>query len=135
MGYSNGRETAYTFETLDFGAGSENYGIVGPKGKAGRLIDYGVQGSTEAFAGGVLATIAVGTAANPDAFGEELSIVCADASGFTARSSAADVDALELIIVDAEIPADTVVQVTCTVASGGAEAGKAHPHVIIHWDD
>lgn len=135
MGYSNGREIAYTLGELDFGATSENFGIRGPKGKAGRLIDYGVQGCTEAFAGGTGATIAVGTAADPDAFGEELTIVCADASGYTARSAARDVDDLENMIVNAEIPADTIVQITCVVASGGAEAGKACPHVIIHWDD
>jgi hypothetical protein len=47
----------------------------GPKGKAGILVNYGVEGVTEVFAGSsVTPKIAVGISGNPDAYGEELTL-------------------------------------------------------------
>jgi hypothetical protein len=75
MGYSKA-PTRFTFGPFDFGGGADdNFSFRSPKGKDSCLVDYGVFGVTEAFNGDTLdPQISVGTAADPDAYGEELTV-------------------------------------------------------------
>lgn len=136
MSYDKPNRIAYHFPSLDWGNSvSENFGINGPKGKKGRLYDYGVIGATEAFTSASI-TIAIGTAANPDAYGEEFTLNgCADAASRTVRSTydeIADATAFNALMVDRNLPADTTIQVTMT---GAAAAGIGTPFVVIDWDN
>jgi hypothetical protein len=133
--YTDGAPTLYTFPSLDWGNNvSERFGIMGPKGKRGTLIDYGVQGVTETFTGSI--TIAVGTAADPDAYGEEWDLSAAtaatDLGGKTVRGVGGTIAAIDLIIVQPNLPADTPVVVTMT---GAAAAGIASPVCEIKWSN
>ena len=143
MSYENPDRRTYVFQEFDFGgsAGTRTEKIVGPKGKKGRLIDYGVQSVQETFAGTTPASIAIGiNGGNVDEFGEELSLgtaVTTAAGGYTVRSlydPIADATNFDALMVDPNIPADTVVAVTCVEAITGP-AGKASAYVVIDWDN
>ena len=89
MSYDKPNRQTYAFDTTDFGSGSAvEFNIVGPKGKTGRLFDYGVQDSTEVFNGdSTVPSIAVGTTSDPDAYGDEFSLnALADNHGKSVRS-------------------------------------------------
>ena len=68
--------THHIIGTFDFGAAAnDTFGIKGPKGKSGILVNYGVEGVSEVFNGStVTPKVAVGTASDPDAYGEELDL-------------------------------------------------------------
>lgn len=138
MSYDNPNRMVYLFPTHDFGAGSGNVNIIGPKGKRGVLIDYGVQNTTEAFTDDTTgALVAVGTAADPDAFGEEFDMVeLANDTGKTVRSTYLDDEIyVDAVIVDRFIPADTIVRMTLTAPTGGTPAGIGQPFMVIDWAD
>lgn len=136
MSYENPNRWSMTFTAHDFGAGDGTINIVGPAGANGKLMDYGVQNTTEVFnAVTTAATIAVGTAADPDAYGEEFSLgTTATASGLTVRSSTSVKSAIDAIIVDQNIPADTALRMTLTGPTGGTPTGIGQPFIVIDWE-
>ena len=88
----------YNFPVLDFGAGAEIYYLMGPKGRKGKLVDYGVHHPTETFTADTLpAYVSVGTAADADAYGEELSmgLLAADAGSKSVRTTFRDPDDID----------------------------------------
>ena len=135
MSYTKPNRIKYTFPSLDWGNSvSERFGVLGPKGKTGRLHDYGLEGITETVSGAV--TAAIGTAADPDAYGEEFSFdAAADLTSKSVRStydSAEDKTAFDAVMVNRNLPADTAVILTMT---GVAGAGIGTPFMIIDWAD
>jgi len=139
MSYDRPNRIKYSFGLFDFGAGStEEFIVRGPKGKKGRLWDYGVEGVTEVMNGSSTEPeIAVGTSTNPDAYGEEI-----DLDGLAvnkAKSVRIDFDEIadatdfDALMVDRDLPADTDIYITCTGAAG-SPTGIAVPFVIIDWD-
>jgi hypothetical protein len=130
--------TRYSFGIHDFGAGSEEFSVKGPKGKKGLLVDYGVLSPVQTFtATTTAATVAIGTTADPDAYGDELSLgTLADKAG--AKSVLTDTrpgtTAYDALMLNRSLPADTAVVVTCTAPTGGTPAGKAVPFVDIVWE-
>jgi len=140
MSYDNPNRMKYSFGLFDWGAAAnEVFSIKGPKGKAGRLYDYGVDATTEIFAGStVTPKIAVGTTSNPDAYGEELdldALAADDATGVRILyDEIADATNFNALMVDRDIPADTEVYCTCTGATG-SPTGIGVPYVVIDWAD
>ncbi len=136
MAYDNVAPSMYSFGNFDFGAGSdETFVVQGPKGKAGRLWDYGVQGCIEVMNGSsTTPKIAIGTSSDPDAYGDELDLnALADNSGKSVRSTYREESSgFTTQMVDREIPADTAIYVTCTGAAG-SPTGQAVPFVQIQW--
>lgn len=133
--YTDGGSILYSFPSLDWGNSvSERFGIMPPKDKRGTLIDYGIQGVTETFSGAI--TISVGTAADADAYGEEFDLGAAtaatDLQGKTVRSVGGTIAALDLIIVNPNLPANTPVVVTMVGAAG---AGIGTPVCEIKWSN
>lgn len=133
MSYDNPNRQKYSFRFDAGNNGNETFTVKGPKGKGGRLIDYGVEGVTEAFTQD--ASLAIGTAADPDAFGEELAfgVVAVDTvkSVRTLYDPNKDKAAYEALIVDPTIPADTLVQMTIV---DDASTGIGDFFCIIDWD-
>lgn len=135
------KATAYMLPLFDYGAGATRVDvIVGPKGKKGKLVDYGVQSVQETFAATTPATISVGKSGDADAYGEEMNIstdVTTAVGGKTVRSTydrAADATAFEaLILANGALPADTSIYVTSVGGTTGP-AGQACPFVEILWD-
>lgn len=138
MSYDKPDRQSYSFGVFDFGgAADETFSIRGPKGKRGYLRDYGVYGCIEVMNGGTITPkIAVGTAADPDAYGDELVLhALADNEATSIRMLYAEHDAgFATYMLDRNIPADTEVVVTCTAATG-TPTGQAVPFVVIDWAD
>lgn len=133
-GYEAPNRIKYAFMFDAGNNGNETFTIKGPKGKTGRLYDYGVEGVTEAFTAD--AQVSVGTAADPDAFGEEIAIgvlaVDTVKSLRTLYNPGYEKTSFDALLVDPTIPADTLVQLTIT---DDASAGIGTFFAIIDWDD
>ncbi len=124
----------------DFGGGADIlYYVLGPKGKAGRLYDYGIENVVEALAAGTnLPKMSVGTVADPDHYGDDFSLGAAAIAGGTKsiRTTYTPTDAgFATYMLIRDLPADTVVMVTCTAGTGSGLTGQATPFVEIVWDD
>ena len=130
--YDNPNRIKYGFFFDAGNNGNETFTITGPKGKAGVLYDYGVEGVTEAFTADAM--ISVGTAADPDHFGEEIAIgVLAVDTPKHLRGlydPIADKTSFDALLVIKDIPADTLVQLTIT---DDASAGIGTFFCIIDW--
>ena len=131
--------TRYAFPGTDLGGSNATLHIKGPLGKAGRLYDYGVEGLTEACAGSsTTPTIAIGTVADPDHYGNEFDVgALAIASGTksirtTYLPTDTEFEGTYMLIRD--LPADTVVMVSITAATG-TPTGTGVVFVDIVWDD
>jgi hypothetical protein len=133
-------QITYCFPLFDFGGGSNASPIIaGPKGLKGRLIDYGVQWVSEAFAGGTTTPqMSIGTAADKDHYGEEFDFgaLAVASGGKSIRSTYAYDDLAHIatyILNDGALPADTPVEVTLLAATGSGLTGMAIPFVKIDW--
>lgn len=117
------------YGNYDFGADADEIvAFRGPPGFRGKLLNVGV-GVTEEFAcASTTAKVQVGTADDPDAYAQlEIADETADADFFDVSD---DTDC----ILDADIPADTLVQVKMIQATdNSADAGQGVPHVTIEW--
>lgn len=138
MSYDNPRNRVTYTHFFDFGAAADLALVYkGPKGKAGRLFNYGVFGVVENFAADTITPkISVGTAADPDAYGEELVL--------TAVTTTTPIDIRSLYseqatgwttyMVDRELPADTAVYMTL-IGATGSPTGQATAFMTIEWND
>lgn len=113
--------------------GNESWAFTGPKGKAGRLWDYGIEGVTEVFTAD--ASVAIGTASDADAYGNELALgtLAADYGTFSVRTQYAEHDAgFATYMLDRELPADTKFVMTVV---DDASSGIGTFFVIVDWQD
>lgn len=130
MSYSDADRRQYSFGEHDFGNAGESLSITGPKGKGGRLIAVHVA-ATETFTATTTAgRVDVGTAADTDAYASFNLGTLADTDSASTDDGTTDTDA----IIDADIPADTQVEVTFVAPTGGTPAGKGFVSIIIDWD-
>jgi hypothetical protein len=114
--------------------GNETWTIRGPKGKAGRLYDYGVEQVTEAFVADC--TLAIGSGSDPDAYGEELAFGALAADDVLSVRSQydpiANKAAFDALMVNPAIPKDTEVVMTLI---DDTTSGIGTFFCIIDWDD
>ena len=133
MSYDKPNRIKYS-KTFDAGNnGNEAFYFSGPKGKVGRLWDYGVEGVTEAFTAN--ASVSVGNSGDPNAYGEVLALgaLAVDSGTFSVRSQYGEHEAgFATNMVDREIPADTPF---CLDVIDDAAAGIADFFVIVDWQD
>lgn len=117
------------------------YAIRGPKGKAGRLYDWGMEGITTAVSSNA-SVVSVGTTADVDAYGEELSIVLTTGNSVSARNSyrpkgvliSTNSTDLGDYLIDGVIPANQ--KVLLTVGANSTDAtGIGTAFCIIDWQD
>lgn len=139
MSYSDPNRIKYPF-FFDFGSGTnETFSIFGPKNRAGRLHDFGVEGVVEVFAGSSNTPgMSVGTPSDPDAYGEEFDFgAVADNHAKSVRSTydpAKNKTQFDAIILpNIYIPANQEVVLTF-IASTGTPTGQATGYAIIDWD-
>ncbi len=134
MSYDNPNRIKYSFNFDAGNQGNEVFVVQGPKGKAGRLWDYGVEGVTQAFA--AECTLAIGTSDDPDAYGEELAMgalaVDKVKSIRTLYDEAGDKASFDALIVNPHIPANTEVYMTIV---DDTTSGIANFFCIIDWDN
>jgi hypothetical protein len=140
MAYDRMPPSKYSFGNFDFGGGAnETFHVIGPKGRGARLYDYGVFAIIEVMNGDTLdPTIAVGTPSDADAYGEEFTLSTAlapDNHAVSIRSTYADYEAgIDTYIVDATIPKDQEIMVSCVASTGSNLTGQAIPFVDLIWD-
>ena len=139
MSYDRPDRRVYIFTPHTF-TGSQTYALRGPKGKAGRLIDWGVMGVTTAFAGGTNGKVSVGIIGTLEKYGSYLTIVGADNTAESVRSRydpIADAASYAALAGSSglDIAADVDVVVSALSASGGGEAGVGQPFCVIDWAD
>lgn len=130
MSYSNPRTMRYDFGIVDFAAGGGPYvfHVQGPAGAAGILRNVSVD-VDEVFATSTLAAkVEVGDGSDADEFASlTIPDETADETVFDIRD---DTDA----IIDAKIPANTVVTVTCTEGTDASSVtGQGYVSIEIDW--
>jgi hypothetical protein len=135
-----GRIKRYTFAGVAVNASDITRTITGPKNKAGRLWDYGVQSVTTTFAGATSTPhMKVGKSGTLAAYGVEYDFSTLATTG---GSKSPRTDLLpeaatwrSAAFVDADIPANTIVFCTMVAATGGGAAGVADFFAEIIWAD
>ena len=130
MSYSIPNRRTYVFPAVDYGAGDSSHSFRGPKGKAGTLVDIHLH-ATETFNSVTTdGYTAVGTAADTDAYAlfVQGDLAATDSICATGMS---DPDWL----IDANLPADTQIEVTCVAPTGGTPAGIATVEITVDWAD
>lgn len=137
--YDHPNRRTYT-HFFDFGGGAdENISLFGPKGKEGRLYDYGVYGIIEVFNGDTLdPKMKVGSASDDDAYGTAFSLTTAlapDNHGVSVRNLYEPLSAafIALILPATEIPADGEVVMGLVASTGANLTGQATAFVVIDW--
>jgi len=127
--YDNPLVVTYTFNPVDFGAGTYAGSIKAPAGyTAGRIVDVGVTEITETFAGDATSgKVLLGTADDADAFAL-LDITDGTAATDTFNTQD-DADA----IIDKYVTDTQIELTTIQCVDGSAAAGIASPFVVIAW--
>lgn len=135
-----GKRTRYTFSGITATGSNVTRTIKGPKGKVGRLWDYGCQTVTTLFAGATnTPQMEVGKSGTLAAYGVAYDFGLLDV---TSGSKSPRIDLLpeaatwrSAAFVDADIPKDTIVYCTIIVATGGGAAGAGDFFAEIIWMD
>jgi hypothetical protein len=146
MSYDKPNRIKYTSgDVLDFGTAGEVYTFKGPKGKKGRIWDYGVEAILETFNSVTTAAlVSVGSVADPDLYGDEFDVEDAAVDTGTVslrtRFTAAEIEAGATantagMLLDPNLPADTIFALHCVAPTGGTPTGMAVAFVIVDWDD
>jgi hypothetical protein len=131
MSYSNPDRRFYVFPAVDYGAGDSAHSFRGPKGKKGRLVDIHLS-ATEAFNSTTTDGYTdIGTAADTNAYAHFVQGDLAATDSVCGTDGVTDTDWL----IDANIPADTQVEVTCVAPTGGTPTGIATVTVVVDWAD
>ena len=135
-----GKRTRYIFSGVNVGSSDQTRTIKGPKGKVGRLWDYGVQCVTTTFAGGTTTPkMEVGKSGTLAAYGVAYDFGTLSTTGGS-KSPRTDLQTDDATwrsaaFVDADIPKDTIVYCTMVAATGGGAAGIADFFAEIIWMD
>lgn len=140
MSYSLPNRQKYSFGPVAALTSDETYAMCGPKGKKGRLYDYGFEGVTTVFAGDTTKpTISVGVIGTLGAYGAIFAVgAIADNTAKSVRSTydpVIDKTSFEALVLPGTIPADTALVLSVVGATGGSAGGVGKPFCIIDWED
>lgn len=128
MSYSNPIQITYTTGAITTTAAAATLPIRGPKGKTGRLRDIIARCTTTHVLGTTPTQLDIGKAGATTAYG---SFLPAAMTAPTATTLTDDPGAS--VIVDLDIPADTVVLATTTANATGSPAGVITYDIVIDW--
>ena len=140
MSYDKPYRTRHVFDLLAASTDATvttQYAIMAPRGKSGRPYDYGIEGVTTTLSSG--ASVAIGTTADVDAYGEEFDISAADsAKSLRGTYWPLSASTAESVLADFIVGESTAVQgstgkVWVTVV--GSSAGAGTVFVEMEWND
>lgn len=137
MSYDNPNRVKYQIAFNFAGASDDTFVIKGPKGKDGRLHNFGVEGTTQVFNGSTITPkVSIGTAATPLAYTTALVLHgLADATATSIRSLYNEQDAAFATAMHTRnLPADTSVVMHLTVATG-SPTGAGTAFFTVDWMD
>lgn len=129
MSYSKPNRRTYSFSAIDFATSSSRF-VIGPKGKAGRLIEIHASVTTTFTATTTAGRIDVGNSTSATAY-QQLTMGTTAAGVAISTNDGTSTVTTTLL----EIPADTQVKITSTAPTGGSPAGIATFQVTIDWAD
>jgi len=112
--------------------------FIGPKGKKGRLLDYGIDGISTSTGGATNGPkVSVGTTGSAAAYGAAFDVGTLTApSAKTVASTYHPSEAgYSTYMVNQVLPADTLVQLSIVAAAGSGNAGVGDAFMLIAWDD
>lgn len=138
MSYDTRKPIRYGMNQITMTSTDKVLTIRGPKGKAGRLLDFGIDGISTSTGGATNGPkVSVGTVATPAAYGAAFDVgtLTAPEAKSVASTYRQTDTGWTTYMVNQDIPADTLVQLTCTAAAGSGAAGVGNPFMIIAWDD
>lgn len=138
MSYENSKYYRYGMDQITMTSTDKVRTIIGPKGKQGRLIDYGIDGISTSTGGATNGPkVSVGTVSSAAAYGAAFDVGTLTApSAKTVASTYRPSDTgWATYMVNQWLPADTLVQLTCVAAAGSGAAGVGNPFMIIQWQD
>ena len=128
MSYSNPIQITYTTGAITTTAGAATLPIRGPKDKTGRLRDIIARCTTTHVLGTTPTQLDIGKSGATTAYG---SFLPAAMTAPTATTLTDDPGAS--VIVDLDIPANTVVLATTTANATGSPAGVITYDIVIDW--
>lgn len=135
MDYAKGKISRYQRVTFDFD-NTDTMSVMGPKGKRGLLVDYGIYDVSETFAGTTKPTITVGDGVTAAKYGAALSLTSAAGDGGMSvnQQFAPATAGWKALMVNRETTKD--VKVTLTMNAGvTGPAGIATVFMDIIWED
>lgn len=138
MSYDNHKAVRYAMDQITMTSSDKVRTFRGPKGKTGRLLDYGIDGISTTTAGATnTPKVSVGTVASAAAYGAAFDVGALTApEAKSVASTYRPTDAAwSTYMTNPEIPAGTLVQLTCVAATGAGAAGVGNPFMLIAWDD
>ena len=129
MAYENPYVCTYTFEPVDFGAGTYAGSIKAPAGfTKGRILDVGVFEITETFAcDSTTGKVLLGTSGDADAY------ALLDIADGTAATNTYNTQDDSDAIISADVTNAQIELTTIQCVDGSAAAGIASPFVVIAW--
>lgn len=138
MSYDNRSPQRYGASQVTLTSSDKTFAFIGPKGKKGRLLDYGIDGITTSTAGGTnTPQVKVGNAGTADAYGKAF-----DVGALTAPSSKSVASTYRPIdsswatyMANQDLPADTQIIITAVAATGSGAAGVGNVFAVVAWDD
>lgn len=138
MSYDNGKPIRYAMDQITMTSTDKVRVFRGPKGKRGRLVDYGIDGISTTTAGATnTPKVSVGTVASAAAYGAlfDVGALTAPEAKSVASTYRQTDTGWTTQMTNPYIAADTLVQLTCIAATGGGAAGVGNPFMIIEWED
>jgi hypothetical protein len=126
MSYTERKTISYNLGVIDYGAGTVARKIKGPSGMTGRIVDAHLDVSETFNSVTTSALLTAGTSTDADAF---LNLDIGDAAVDTVMTATEQTGAL----IEANIPADTLVYVAGVAPTGGTPAGIANTMIVIDW--
>ena len=122
--YDNPKTLTIPLGSVNFGSNSASSFKL-PKGMRGRLVDIAVIGTTLFTAVSTGAFVNIGTTADPDAYASlgSLGALAATDTFNTVNDPTA--------IIDADLPADTQIEVSFVAPTGGSPAGVGLVYVVV----
>lgn len=127
------REVIPVGELIDFAAGVHASSFKGPKGLKGRLVDIIVSDVTEIFNEDTTEVfLQVGTTGDPDKYAKAGLGVTATTDTYRLTQDDDLSDPLTGIF-DADLPADTQIEILTIQNTGGTPTGIASAYVVVDW--
>ena len=124
MQYDNPRTLTIPLGSVNFATnGASSFKL--PNGLRGRLVDIGVIATTSFTAATTGAAVNIGTTADPDAYASLGSL------GTLAATDTFNTTNDPTAIINADLPADTQIEVQFVAPTGGSPAGVGLVYVVV----
>ena len=140
MAYNENRQVIrYSMDQITMTSTDKTRAFIGPKGRKGTLLDYGIDGISTTTAGGTnTPQVKVGTVGTSTAYGAAFDVgalTAPNAKSVASTYRPTDTAFYSTYITNDTLAADTLFVLTCVAATGSGAAGVGNPYCVVAWDD